>query len=161
MEQHNPFAPPKAEVADAVAPPTPIELASRTRRFVNMLIDTVGQFVLALVLMTIAFIVYPPLATDGFMEQGGLLGSYLLGGIIMLLYYVPSEALFGRTLGKLITGTRVVTQSGGTPSFMQILGRTAARLIPFEAITFLRSTRVGAHDSLSGTRLVRNAYGQR
>lgn len=160
MEQHNPFAPPKADVTD-IEPPTTDEIASRTRRFFNMLIDVIGQFVVALVVMTLAFIVYPPLTSSGILERDGLLSNYLLGSVISTLYYLPSEALFGRTLGKLITGTRVVTDSGQTPSFMQILGRTVARLIPLEAFTFLRQSRVGAHDSLSGTRVVRNAYGRR
>src|SRR6185369_4756280 len=135
MEQHNPFAPPKAEVTDDVAPPSDDEIASRTRRFFNMLIDVAGQLVLMLVLLVIAFIVYPPLADSSFLEDEGVLSNYLFGAILSTLYYLPSEALFGRTLGKLVTGTRVVTESGQTPSFLQILGRTAARLIPFDVFT--------------------------
>src|SRR3954464_15456021 len=114
MEHHNPFAPPKADVTET-EPPTQAELASRIRRFLNMLIDIVGQFVLALVLMTIAFLIYPPLENSGFLQQEGLLSNYLLGGVVNTIYYVSSEALFGRTLGKLVTGTRVVTESGQTP----------------------------------------------
>src|SRR5689334_24917852 len=72
MEQHNPFSPPKADVTDAVPPPTDDEIASRTRRFFNMLIDVAGQLVLMLVLLVIAFIVYPPLAESSFLEDEGV-----------------------------------------------------------------------------------------
>jgi uncharacterized RDD family membrane protein YckC len=158
--EHNPFAPPKATVTDVVAPPTNAEIATRTRRFINLLIDTIGQFVVAMVLMIIAYLVYPPLMESNFIESEGVLSNYLFGAIIMTVYYLPCEALFGRTLGKLVTGTRVVNVEGQPPTFKQILGRTCARLIPLEAFTFLRSSSPGAHDSMSGTRVVRNSYGR-
>jgi uncharacterized RDD family membrane protein YckC len=159
--EHNPFAPPKAAVLEAPAPPTEDEIASRTRRFINMVIDTVAQIVLMLVLMIIAVIVYPPFAESSFLQEESALSNYLLGLILMVVYYLPCEALFGRTLGKLITGTRVVDETGEPPSFKQILGRTFARLIPLEAFSFLKSSGIGAHDSLPGTRVVRNSYGRR
>ncbi len=148
--EHNPFAPPKANVTDPVAPPTDIEIASRTRRFLNMLIDTAGYFVLAMVIGVVIGLIYPQflISSDSTLE------SYAFGLGVNVLYYLPCEAIFGRTPGKLITRTRVVSVSGESPTFWQILGRTFARLIPFEAFTFLRSSRIGAHDSLSGTRVV-------
>ncbi len=147
--ERNPFAPPKAAVTDPVAPPTQNEIASRLRRFLNMLIDTVGYFVLALAVGVVIGLVYPQ-----FLSSESTLQNYMFGLGINVLYYLPSEALFGRTLGKLITRTRVVAVSGEPPTFWQIFGRTFARLIPFEAFTFLQRSGIGAHDSLSRTRVV-------
>ena len=39
---------------------------------------------------------------------------------------------FGRTVGKLVSGTRVVTESGDKPTTLQILQRTLSRMVPFE-----------------------------
>ncbi|MCA9066572.1 MAG: RDD family protein, partial [Planctomycetaceae bacterium] len=72
------------------------------------------------------------------------------------LYYVFMEAVFQRSLGKLVTGTMVVAADGSRPSFGKILGRSFARIIPFEAFSFLGSkTPTGWHDTLSGTRVVK------
>jgi uncharacterized RDD family membrane protein YckC len=55
----------------------------------------------------------------------------------------------------LITGCKVVNEKGGRPSFGQILGRTFARLIPFEAFSFLGTTGRGLHDSVAKTFVVK------
>ena len=56
----------------------------------------------------------------------------------------------GRTLGKFITGTKVVSADGETPTASQIVGRTFCRMIPFEAFSFARETcPVGWHDKFS------------
>jgi uncharacterized RDD family membrane protein YckC len=81
--------------------------------------------------------------------------SSLVGIFCMLGYYLVMEAAFGRTIGKLATGTRVVTVEGGAASFGQILGRTLCRLIPFEAFSFLTENAVGWHDSIPKTRVVK------
>ncbi|HEX2675275.1 MAG TPA: RDD family protein, partial [Polyangiales bacterium] len=75
--------------------------------------------------------------------------------VSMLAYYIFFEAVFGRTPGKMLTGTRVVTVDGGTPSFTQILGRNLARYVPFEPFSFFGDDAVGWHDSWSGTRVVK------
>ncbi|MBI3728409.1 MAG: RDD family protein [Burkholderiales bacterium] len=43
--------------------------------------------------------------------------------------YVIGEWLWGRSVGKLITGTVVVNAQGGRPSFLQVLTRTVLRVI--------------------------------
>jgi uncharacterized RDD family membrane protein YckC len=72
------------------------------------------------------------------------------------IYYILMEGIFGRTLGKLITGTVVVDGFGNKPSFGKIIGRSFARLIPFEAFSFLGSTGRGWHDSLTDTYVVKS-----
>ena len=58
MEQ-NPYAAPTTRVADNESP-EPTEPASRGQRFINLLIDLVGYFALAIVVGIVVGIVYPP-----------------------------------------------------------------------------------------------------
>lgn len=71
---------------------------------------------------------------------------------ICIFYYSFSEGIFGRSLGKFITGTIVVDENGQKPSFGTIFKRTLCRLIPFDALSFLGSR--GWHDSISDTYVV-------
>ena len=135
--------------------------ASRWRRFFNLLIDYIAIFVLSVAVVlvySIAYFTAYPMAQATPMESWGLLAEYAFGLAIMLAYYLPLEGLFGCTLGKLVTGTRVVSDDGGKPSWGQVIGRTFARLIPFEAFSVLTGddARVrGWHDSLPRTWVVR------
>ncbi|MEV6347444.1 RDD family protein [Actinoplanes sp. NPDC051851] len=50
--------------------------------------------------------------------------------IAAILYYVLLEGFFGRTLGKLLTGIRVVdAETGGRPGVLAAVSRTLLRLI--------------------------------
>jgi uncharacterized RDD family membrane protein YckC len=49
--------------------------------------------------------------------------------ILVVLYYVALEFLFGITLGKKLIGIKVVNADGDKPSLLQVLSRTATRLI--------------------------------
>lgn len=69
------------------------------------------------------------------------------------LYYIITEYFFQRTLGKLLTKTRVVSKTGGKPTLKQIIFRTLSRSIPLEYLSFIVKDR-GIHDSLSGTVVV-------
>jgi len=73
---------------------------------------------------------------------------FLPGVAISLAYYIGLESLTSRTLGKLVTGTKVVNEDGGAPSLGQIVGRSFARFIPFEAFSFLFTEGRGWHDSI-------------
>lgn len=72
-----------------------------------------------------------------------------------IIYYVSFEVISGRTLGKVLTGTRVVTTGGLALSIPTALIRTLCRLLPFEPM----SVSLGEtwwHDSLSRTQVVRS-----
>lgn len=75
--------------------------------------------------------------------------------IVYFLYYTLLEYFFGFTLGKLINKTRVVNLDSSKPSFIQILIRTSARLIPFGFITNLSPYGAALHDLFSKTRTIR------
>ncbi len=49
--------------------------------------------------------------------------------VLALSYFVVTEWLWGRTLGKLLTGTIVVNENGHRPSFGQVIVRTLFRLV--------------------------------
>ena len=121
--------------------------AGKWLRFFNLLVDYIAFTILgAAIGFTVAIL---------FGERGieflKTLPEMVLGAAILLLYYVIFEGLLGRTLGKLITGTKVVNESGNKASFLQIVGRSFARFIPFEAFSFLFGKGRGWHDSLSKT----------
>src|SRR4051794_6222267 len=123
--EHNPYAPPAAPIADVADSYADAEVASRLRRFLNFLIDVCGYFTLSMLLGVLLALIAP--STLPQLEHLGLPGNYLFGIVVMSAYYMPFELIFGRTPGKLITGTRVIAESGETPTFQQILGRTLAR----------------------------------
>ena len=50
--------------------------------------------------------------------------------VVALLYYLLFEGLLGRTVGKLVTGIRVIdAKTGRTPGMLTVLVRTLLRLI--------------------------------
>lgn len=114
----------------------------------NLLIDQIGIYGFSLLIGIGSRVTGSP----GLLQ----INDILFGFLVALLYYVPSEVLFGVTLGKLVTGTRVVTETGETPSLNQVLGRTVTRFVPFEMLSFLggKGRPVGWHDSWSSTRVV-------
>lgn len=81
----------------------------------------------------------------------GVIGTYLSFATI---YYLFLEGLFGRTIGKIVTGSVVVDENGLKPSFKIIFIRTVCRLIPFEALSFLSKSARFWHDSFSKTYVV-------
>jgi len=78
----------------------------------------------------------------------------VLGFTVMTLYYMLTEGITGRSLGKLITKTKVMDENDDKPSFMVMLGRTLCRFIPFDALSFL-ANGYGWHDSISKTKVVK------
>ena len=122
--------------------------ASKGKRFVNYILDQVMAYIV-IIGLTLAY-----LSIQSFIyEEGGLM-DYVIAYFGFLIYYSIFEASTGRTVGKYITQTKVVTLDGNKPSFSQILGRTFARFIPFEAFSFLGDEPTGWHDSLSKTMVI-------
>ncbi len=160
----NPYASPVA--TDSSFPevswvPRELQIATQGKRFLNLIIDNIIIQVLSTMAGFVIGILYAviQIARTGAVaeDDGGQLQlvGFLVGLMVAVGYFVFTEALFQRTLAKFITGTMVVNADGGRPSFGQIVGRSFARLIPFEAFSFLGSRNpVGWHDSMSGTRVI-------
>jgi uncharacterized RDD family membrane protein YckC len=146
----NPYAPPKAQDAPVEsAPPEELVDASHGRRFLNLIIDYVARLLVGVVLGGGLALAGVPLHRYPYLNIFGFTLLTYVG------YYLVCESLFGATVGKLITRTRVVDEAGGRPRFMQILGRTLTRFVPFEPFSFFFGSGVlGWHDRWSGTRVV-------
>lgn len=71
-----------------------------------------------------------------------------------MVYFTTMESLTGKTIGKFLTKTKVTDIHGDKPKFSQILLRSAARFIPFEALSFLFEGFEGLHDAISKTRVM-------
>jgi uncharacterized RDD family membrane protein YckC len=126
-----------------------ITLASQGQRFGTMLLDMIFFIIFAFIIGLVLGLI----GLGGFIQK---VNNYLLGIIILLVYYVPQEALSGRTMGKLITGTKAVKEDGTELSFGQVLGRTLCRFIPFEAFSFFggQGRPIGWHDSIPKTKVI-------
>jgi uncharacterized RDD family membrane protein YckC len=74
---------------------------------------------------------------------------------IYFTYYFLFEALFGRTPGKFLTGTKVVNVNGARLTLSQLVVRSLSRLIPFEGFSFLGAEPEGWHDTLSRSFVVK------
>lgn len=69
-------------------------------------------------------------------------------------YWIIEISFNGKTFGKHITKTRVVTHTGERPDFVDYFTRSVCRLIPFEFVSFLISDSIGWHDRFSKTMVV-------
>ena len=150
MDTQNPYI---ASDAVAATPPRQFagEIASKKRRFGTFLVDYAVYYLLCGLAGIVVVVALGEQAIDGNK-------AYLISSPMFLVYYGAFEGTIGRTPGKLIFGTRVVTNTGAEPSFGQAIGRTLSRFIPFEPLSVLFSTdgeAVGWHDSIARTKVIR------
>lgn len=159
VSDENPYAPPQASLIETEELNLDYAPASQGQRFANYLIDQVATigliFLLAFLIGALdAMGIMEGVADRLFGEDSGLTDN-LIGILVGLTYYMVFEGLWGRTLGKLVTGTAAVNaKTGGRIGFGALLGRTLARFVPFEAFSFLGAEASGWHDKWSGTKVV-------
>lgn len=132
-----------------------LPLADRGIRFVNYFIDRVvllaGSFLFGIFLVLIdkGELLYV-------IDDGGIVMDYIFGVFLGTFYYSLFEfGTGGRTIGKLLTGTKVISDDGLPLTYPQVLGRTLSRFVPFEPFSFFGDEPLGWHDSWSGTRVVK------
>lgn len=126
-------------------------IANSTLRSMNFIIDLVTIF---LIYRSIAFIIQKLLNLISIREILFLNRTTVF--IVFILYYILAENMFQKTLGKIITKTKVVNLDGEKPNFVDITIRTFCRLIPFDGISYLYSIS-GFHDKLSNTIVVKDS----
>ena len=129
-----------------------LEYASTGARFANYIIDVIGFYVLVFLLALVTELVTPGAMTS---DSGGTLIFYLYYFLLYFIYYIVFERNFGKTPGKFITRTHVVTEDGERPTTKNIMKRTLCRIIPFEPFSFL-SSNSGWHDTISKTIVVKD-----
>ncbi len=124
-------------------PPIDVRPAPWWKRLVHLLVDALAYGLLSSAL----YYAYAGevVSTNNLFTLPALLISFG----VFLAYYTLLEGLYGRTLGKLLTGSRVMELADySKPRLLTALFRTLARLIPFEACSFLSARPVGWHDAL-------------
>lgn len=142
--------------ADATAPAD----ASLGQRVGGLLLDSL---LVLLPVYVVAGILFGDTQTSGSSASVSLTGvPFLLTTLVTFAYFFAAEAAGGRTLGKLIVGTRVVADSGSAAGAGPVAIRTVLRVVDgfaFYAVGFFvalasdRNQRVG--DRVARTRVVR------
>lgn len=121
--------------------------AKRSTRFLILIIDNISLVIIGIVIGIIF---------NDFLQA---FNDYIFSTILSIIFYVIFEAVWQKTPGKFLTKTKVVTFDGQKPSLKTIIGRSFARLIPFDALSFLGNKYpIGWHDRLSNTLVVPDTY---
>lgn len=126
--------------------------ATTGQRFINHLIDIIIYYALLFVIGIFAGLMSPESFAD---ESETGLGWYVIGIIIFLGYYTLSEGSSGKTIGKLITGTKVVSENGDSISYKDAFIRSLCRLVPLEPLSIFFSEGGMWHDKWSRTQVVK------
>jgi len=128
-------------------------LAPKKKRFLNYTIDLICVFILFIVFQFMLLIISGFIRID--ISENISTGLYLNIALIIsqTFYYLFFEFLFGKTVGKLLTGTHVVKVNGDKLDFKTSFIRSISRLIPLDALSFLDKS-MGWHDALSKTYVV-------
>lgn len=133
-------------------------LATQGQRLANYFIDLLVQYglIFAFGFVLAAFAMFA--GYDGVMDwlaNIDKITEYLLGIVMLIIYYSFFEILFARSIAKYITKTVVVMADGSKPSAGTIVKRTFCRIIPFNHFSFLGNSGRGWHDSISDTYVVK------
>jgi uncharacterized RDD family membrane protein YckC len=137
--------------------PTYIQ-ASKTTRALNFILDIIfikiGSTLLYFVAAFAAFDTEYNTLLD-WLNSFDRAQNFLLWSVLMFVYYTVFEIVNARTLSKYFTKTIVVKIDGSKPKPIDIIGRTLIRIVPFEYFSFLRGRKLGWHDELSKTYVVK------
>ncbi|MCT2562641.1 RDD family protein [Chryseobacterium herbae] len=126
--------------------------ASKGARFANYMIDLVAFYIVFFIILMLLTVINP--AYGEWLANAHDLALRLLGIISYALFSFLVEALTGgRSLGKLITGTKVIMTDGQKPSVGDYFLRNMIRgIIVVDQLSFLGEN--GLHDSWSNTRVI-------
>jgi uncharacterized RDD family membrane protein YckC len=119
------------------------QLAHWSQRLFNLVIDMAVIIGLQIIILYSLKNVITPIYSESSFN--------LLFGIIAFFYYVIFEYFTGKTIGKFIIKTRVLTDGGQKPTLKTIIVRTLCRFIPFEMISCINVRAHGWHNTLSKT----------
>jgi uncharacterized RDD family membrane protein YckC len=144
---------------------------ARSRRFVALLLDIIGFSILSSFVNNVYGVA---VVTSGTLPNGHssfaswsstTTVGWLWVSVIALTYYIVPETLFGASLGKLLTGLRVVRVDGRPLGLSSVLVRNLLRLIDALPVLYLvggvlvlmtaSSQRLG--DLVAGTTVVARA----
>ena len=135
-------------------------LASKSKRLANYFIDSLLFYLFFFLIGSILAMIAILLGSEGVLqvlenlENMSPLLDRLISAIAFVIFYFILESISQKTIGKLITKTKVVLENGDKPSSETIIIRSLCRIIPFEPFSFLGEIPRGWHDTLSKTYVV-------
>ncbi|EAS19231.1 hypothetical protein BBFL7_02129 [Flavobacteria bacterium BBFL7] len=124
--------------------------ASIRLRLINFIVD----FFSFVVLISLIHVILSNFGSDG-IKYNWSNYQRIIGSVILFLYYFIQEFFWNKTLGKIVTGTIVVSEKDQKPNITELLMRTACRFIPLEAFSFA-FMKDGFHDIFSKTKVIEN-----
>ncbi|WP_313374781.1 RDD family protein [Chishuiella sp.] len=131
--------------------------ANQGVRFLNFIIDSIFIVISIIIIFSIIslFIYFINPESNIFNEIENihpLLDRILTSSAYFLIYFGIEAITKGRSIGKYITGTKVVMIDGTNPTIKDYFSRNISRIIPFDAFSFLGGN--GWHDKISKTTVV-------
>jgi uncharacterized RDD family membrane protein YckC len=135
---------------------TLIVQAGTGKRFANYIIDVIVFYIVVFFLSMVVAIIDPALLS---WMEGTDAGTNLLSSLISLLLYgiimgITEAVTGGRSLGKLITGTRAVNPDGSSIDLQTAFRRGLCRAVPFEAFSALGAPSYPWHDKWTNTYVI-------
>lgn len=128
-------------------------------RFANLVIDRIVVFLFFVFFGFFSSLTYELLNIEFFINLVDKLSNIskiediILTSTVYFLYAFLMEFFTkGRTIGKYITGTKVMSTDGTEPTFQDYFIRNISRVVPFDALSFFGTN--GWHDSWSNTRVI-------
>ncbi|MEL6355418.1 MAG: RDD family protein [Bacteroidota bacterium] len=122
---------------------------SRWKRFLNWTIDSFVRYQMAITFAQLLAYVFEM----DFVGVTVWLWNILFVLLSVVMYSV-CESLYGQSLGKAITNTRVAYNPSIKSTTTASIGRSLARLVPFEALSIFKDNRIMWHDEWSKTAVV-------
>lgn len=133
-----------------------LEYAGAGQRFLNYLIDLIAFYLLVSLAGIFIGLYYVSSGEALNQESGGFVAvTYLVSFALFFAYYTLFEGSKGKTLGKLITKTRVVREDGEPMTYGKAFVRALCRLVPFEPFSAFFGLKMW-HDSWTKTMVVKN-----
>jgi uncharacterized RDD family membrane protein YckC len=132
-------------------------LASQGKRLLNLIIDRIVYGVVSSIFNYFLSGLYVDAISEVFGYNFALIFSLniFISLCIFAFFMGGIEALFkGKTLGKLITGTKAVNEDGSNISPKTALLRGLSRMVPFEAFSALSTPCYPWHDRWTRTYVI-------
>ncbi len=129
--------------------------ASVGQRFVNYLIDVIVFYFLTFLFSAVLGAVL--FASGGISDDSGpsMLLIYLLVLGVFIGYYTLMEGTRGKTVGKMLTKTKVLKTDGTPIGYKDAFLRSLSRIVPIEWLSIFFGNGQMWHDSWTNTMLVK------
>lgn len=113
------------------------ERVSAGTRFANYIIDVIIFYILAFIAGMVIGVASIASRSNSYYESspsgGSIFVNYIVAAIVIVGYYTLIEGAFkGRTIGKMITGSKAVMNDGSELTWKVAFLRSLSRIVPFE-----------------------------